>query len=113
MNDLIDKRIGHELEGELISDLFDGYIFKIQGGYDKDGFAMKNGVLTQGRKRIMLQKGAQSFHFRRGYHRTGTFKRKLVRGCIISPEIKVLNLKVIKVGEKPIPGKPRYLIFLY
>lgn len=65
---------------------------------------MKNGVLTQGRRRIMLQKGSKSFHFRRGYHRTGLSKRKLVRGCIISPEIRVLNLKIVKRGEKPIPG---------
>lgn len=104
LNDLIDRKIGNEIEGEIISDLFDGYIFKIQGGFDKDGFSMKNGVLTQGRRRIMLQKGSKSFHFRRGYHRTGLSKRKLVRGCIISPEIRVLNLKIVKRGEKPIPG---------
>ena len=104
MNELIDKKIGNEIEGELISDLFDGYIFKIQGGFDKDGFAMKNGVLTQGRRRILLQKGSKNFHFRAGYHRTGLSKRKLVRGCVVSPEIKVLNLKIIKNGEKPIPG---------
>jgi small subunit ribosomal protein S6e len=104
MNDLIDKKIGNEIEGDLISDLFDGYVFKIQGGFDKDGFAMKNGVLTQGRRRILLTKGSKNFHFRKGFHRTGLRMRKLVRGCIISPEIKVLHLKVVKVGEKPIPG---------
>jgi small subunit ribosomal protein S6e len=105
MNDLIDKKIGNEIEGELIADMFGGYTFKIQGGFDKDGFAMKNGVLTQARKRIMLQKGSKNFHFRSGYHRSGLSKRKLVRGCIISPEIKVLHLKIVKIGEKPIPGK--------
>ena len=104
MSELVDKKIGNELDGELISDLFGGYVFKIQGGFDKDGFAMKNGVLTQARKRIMLQKGCKNFHFRRGYHRVGISKRKLVRGCIISPEIRVLNLKIVKVGEKMIPG---------
>lgn len=104
MNELIDKKIGNELEGELISDLFDGYVFKITGGFDKDGFSMKNGVLTQGRRRIMLTKGSTNFHFRKGLHRTGTSKRKLVRGCIVSPDIKVLNLKIVKNGSKAIPG---------
>jgi hypothetical protein len=57
MSELIDKKIGDEVEGNIINDLFDGYVFKIQGGFDKDGFAMKNGILTAGRKRILLEKG--------------------------------------------------------
>jgi len=65
---------------------------------------MKNGILTQARKRILLAKGCKSFRFRKGYHRAGVRKRKLVRGCIVSPDIKVLNLKIIKGGNKPIPG---------
>jgi small subunit ribosomal protein S6e len=104
MNELIDKRIGNEVEGSIISELFDGYVFKIQGGFDKDGFAMKNGILTQGRKRILLKKGDKSFRFRKGYHRQGVRKRKLVRGCIVSPDIKILNLKITKLGPNPIPG---------
>ena len=101
---IIDKRIGEEIEGEIISDVFAGYRFKITGGFDKDGFAMKNGILTQGRKRIMLTKGSSLFRFRKGYHRTGIRKRKLVRGCIISNDIKNVHLKIIKKGPKPIEG---------
>jgi small subunit ribosomal protein S6e len=104
MNELIDKKIGDEVEGTIISDLFDGYVFKIMGGFDKDGFAMKNGILTASRKRVLLEKGDSMFRFRNGYHRTGVRKRKLVRGCIVSPDIKILNIKVIKVGPKLIPG---------
>ena len=104
MSELIDKKIGEELEGEIISDLFGGYLFKITGGFDKDGFAMKNGILTQSRKRILLSKGKTGFRFRSGYHRTGVRKRKLVRGCIVSPDIKILHLKVTKIGAQPIPG---------
>ena len=65
---------------------------------------MKNGILTQGRKRIMLTKGNSLFRFRKGYHRTGIRKRKLVRGCIISNDIKNLHLKIVKKGPKPIEG---------
>ena len=104
MNDLIDKKIGNEVEGNVINEIFEGYVFKITGGFDKDGFAMKNGILTQARKRILLKKGSKNFRFRNGYHREGNRMRKLVRGCIVSADIKVVNLKVIKNGAKPIPG---------
>ena len=58
MGELIDKKIGNEVDGAIISDVFEGYTFKITGGDDKDGFAMKNGILTQAKKRILLQKGS-------------------------------------------------------
>ena len=104
MNELIDKKIGNEIDGSIISDLFNGYIFKITGGYDDDGMAMKNGILTQGRKKILLQKGSKNFRYKNGYHRTGIRKRKLVRGCIVSHSIKVLSLKIVKAGPNQIPG---------
>lgn len=104
MHEIIDKKIGNEVDGGVISDLFEGYVFKIQGGFDRDGFAMKNGVLTPTRKRILMKKGASGYRFHKGWHRTGVRERKLVRGCIVSHEIKILNLKIIKVGNKPIPG---------
>jgi ribosomal protein S6E (S10) len=36
---------------------FKGYVFKIMGGCDKQGFPMKQGVLTNGRVRLLLHKG--------------------------------------------------------
>jgi small subunit ribosomal protein S6e len=104
MNELIDKKIGNEVDGSIISELFNGYIFKISGGFDEDGFAMKNGILTQGRKKILLTKGSKNFRFKNGYHRTGVRKRKLVRGCIVSHSIRVLHLKIVKAGPTAIPG---------
>ena len=105
MNELIDIKIGNEIDGSIISDLFNGYIFKITGGYDDDWFAMKNGILTQGRKKILLQKGSKNLRYKNGYHRTGIRKRKLVRGCIVSHSIKVLSLKIVKAGTNQIPRK--------
>ncbi len=35
-----DRRMGEEVDGGLISPAFKGYIFKISGGQDKQGFAM-------------------------------------------------------------------------
>lgn len=104
MSHLIDKRIGNEIEGEVIADIFEGYVFKITGGMDKDGFGMKNGVLTTERRKLLLGKGHSGIRFRRCFHRTGTKVRKSVRGCIVSPDIKMLALKITKIGKNPIPG---------
>ena len=35
---------------------FKGYVFKIMGGQDKQGFPMKQGVLTNGRVQVRLPK---------------------------------------------------------
>jgi small subunit ribosomal protein S6e len=104
MSQLIDLRIGNEFDGEIISDLFEGYVFKITGGFDHDGFAMKNGVLTQDKKRLIFRKGVNGFRFHNGWHRAGVKIRKLVRGCIVSADIKILNIKIVKVGKNPIPN---------
>merc|ERR1711900_58640 len=43
----MDKRMGQEVPGDSVGDEFKGYIFKITGGNDKQGFPMKQGVVTQ------------------------------------------------------------------
>ena len=58
LSEIIDKKIGDEIDGSIISEIFEGYKFKITGGFDKDGFAMKNGILTQGKKKFYSQKVA-------------------------------------------------------
>lgn len=89
---------------------FKGYIFKIKGGQDKQGFPMKQGVLTPNRVRVLMSPGDQCF---RGYgRRDGERRRKSVRGCIVSHDLSVLNLVIVKKGEKELPGltdeeKPR------
>ena len=81
---------------------FKGYIFKIMGGQDKQGFPMKQGVLTSGRVRVLMERGQTCFL---GYgRRNGERRRKTVRGCIVSQDLSTLNLKVVKVGDAAIPG---------
>jgi len=53
-----DKRLSAEVDGEDVGEEFAGYILKILGGQDKQGFAMKQGVLTQDRVKLMMSKGA-------------------------------------------------------
>jgi len=73
---------------------------KITGGCDKDGFAMKQGVLTSTRVRLLLDGRSGSYRPRRD----GARKRKSVRGCIAASDLAVVNLIIIKRGEAPIPG---------
>lgn len=78
---------------------FKGYIFKIMGGCDKQGFPMKQGVLTNGRVRLLMSPGDKCF---RGYgRRKGERRRKSVRGCVVSQDISVLNLVIVKRGVFP------------
>ena len=38
-----DRRMGQEVDGEVMGDDYKGYVFKITGGNDQQGFAMKQG----------------------------------------------------------------------
>ena len=40
-----------------MGDDYKGYVFKITGGNDKQGFVMKQGIMAQGRTRILFKKG--------------------------------------------------------
>lgn len=51
-----DRRMGQEIDGAVLGEEFKGYIFKITGGNDKQGFPMKQGVLVNGRVRLLLKK---------------------------------------------------------
>lgn len=41
-----EKRMGHEVEVDTLGDEWKGYVVRIAGGNDKQGFPMKQGVLT-------------------------------------------------------------------
>ena len=107
---LYEKRLAAELDGEALGDEYKGYIFKITGGNDKQGFTMKQGVLADYRVRLLMKDGMSCYKARR----SGERKRKSVRGCIVSHDISALALVVVKKGESDIPGltdgsKPRRL----
>ena len=87
-----------------------GYIVRIGGGNDKQGFPMKQGVLTNGRVRLLLSKNDSCYRQRR----TGERKRKSVRGCIVDANMTVIHLIIVKKGDNELPGltdtqKPRRL----
>ena len=97
---LYDKRISQEVPGEDLGEEFAGYVFKITGGNDKQGFAMKQGVLTNTRVRLLIKDGQSCYRARR----SGERKRKSVRGCIVGSDLSVLNLVITKKGDADIAG---------
>merc|ERR1711975_2937 len=64
------------------------------------GFPMKQGILTNGRVRLLLKKGTTCYRPRKD----GERKRKSVRGCIVDGNLSVLSMAIIKKGEAEIPG---------
>ena len=106
-----EKRMAQEVEADMLGDewkvrqfmkrinkqtlYFKGYILRITGGNDKQGFPMKQGVLTNGRVRLLLSAGHSCYRPRR----KGERKRKSVRGCIVDSNLSVLSLAIVKKGR--------------
>lgn len=95
-----EKRMGHEVPGDVLGDEYKGYIFKIAGGNDRQGFPMMQGVLRNQRVRLLFKGGMPCYRERR----KGSRKRKSVRGCIVNHDLAILNLLVVKEGDNPIAG---------
>ncbi|KAL0237660.1 hypothetical protein PCE1_001054 [Barthelona sp. PCE] len=98
------KKLLTDFPGELIDEAYHGYVFRVTGGSDTDGFAMKEGIMTH--KRVKLLRSMKN-----GFKpkREGARKRSIVLGCFISREISTLNLVVVKQGPNEIPqlcGEP-------
>ncbi|KZZ98133.1 Ribosomal protein S6e [Ascosphaera apis ARSEF 7405] len=96
----LEKRMGTEVPGDSLGDEFKGYLFKITGGNDKQGFPMKQGVLLPNRTRLLLAAGHSCYRPRR----TGERKRKSVRGAITGQDLAVMSLAIVKQGEGELPG---------
>ena len=95
-----DRRMGSDVDGVILGPEFKGYTLRITGGNDKQGFTMKQGILVNGRVRILMKKGTTLYRPRR----TGERKRKSVRGCICGPDLAVIALKVLIKGEGEVEG---------
>ena len=95
-----DKRVGQEVEADSLGPEFKGYILKITGGCDKQGFPMMTGVATNNRVKLLLDG-------RTGCYkplRNGERRRKTVRGAVVANDIAVLNAVIVKKGEGEIEG---------
>jgi small subunit ribosomal protein S6e len=73
---------------------------------------MAQGILVNQRVRLLMTEGSTYYRPRR----VGERRRKSVRGCIVGPDLAILNLVVVKQGPTEVPGltsadagKPRRL----
>ncbi|ACI65553.1 predicted protein [Phaeodactylum tricornutum CCAP 1055/1] len=100
LQNLYDRRMAQEIDGTILGDEFEGYILRISGGNDKQGFPMRQGVLTNTRVSLLCKKGHKAYRQRRA----GERKRKSVRGCVVGADIAVLNLVITQIGPNTVPG---------
>lgn len=99
---IVDKRISQDFDGGLLGDNYAGYVFRITGGCDKQGFPMKQGILVNSRVKLLLTRGEVGYQAWRG--RGGERNRKSVRGCIVGSDISVLSMIIVKKGDQEIEG---------
>uniref|UniRef100_A0A1A9X3E3 40S ribosomal protein S6 n=1 Tax=Glossina brevipalpis TaxID=37001 RepID=A0A1A9X3E3_9MUSC len=95
-----ENHMGQVVKADILGDEWKGYMLRISGGNDNQGFPMKQGVLTHGRVHLLLKKGHSCYRPRR----TGERKRKSVHGCIVDANTSVVALVIVTKGEKDIPG---------
>jgi len=95
----LDKRLSEEVPADSLGDEFKGYIFKITGGYDKEGFSMMQGVMLNHRTRLLLDGRTGQYTPKRD----GCRKRKSVRGCIIGTDMSSINVIIVKRGPTDLP----------
>ena len=93
MKPLIGRRIGEVVDGTIAG--MPGYKLMITGGCDKDGFPMRPDVHGGGKYRVLLSSGPGFRPRERGERR-----RKTVRGNIITPDIVLVNMKIVAKPKK-------------
>lgn len=92
---LLGKKIGDMFRGELIN--LPGFEFIITGGSDKAGFPLYNDLEGQGKRKLILKKGAVGFNEPKKFK--GIRVRKLVRGNTIATDTVQINCKITKWAE--------------
>ncbi|EFA79964.1 40S ribosomal protein S6 [Heterostelium album PN500] len=96
----IDKRMGQDVAVDTLGEEFKGYVFRITGGNDGEGFPMLQGVAVPHRVRLLLTKNSGCYIPKRD----GERKRKSVRGCIVADDIASLQLIIVKKGDAELDG---------
>jgi small subunit ribosomal protein S6e len=95
----LEKRLSEEVPADSLGDEFKGYVFKITGAYDKEGFAAMQGVMLNHRVRLLLD--GRTGQYSPKCH--GCRKKKSVRGCIIGSDMSCINVAIVKRGPADLP----------
>jgi small subunit ribosomal protein S6e len=88
---LLGRRLGEDVGGEPLG--FPGYTFRITGGTDKSGFAMRSDLPGARQVKLLVGEGL-------GFHpaHAGTRDRRTFRGNTISEDTVQINLLVTARG---------------
>lgn len=104
---VLGKKIGDTIDASFLG--LDGYVLKITGGSDKDGFPMRPDVEGSIKKFMLLAKGVGFSgklkgrkKKRKATTRKGVRKRKLVRGNSVSTDTSQINCVVQQYGPRPL-----------
>ena len=55
--------MGSDVDGEVLGPEFKGYTLRITGGNDQQGFTMKQGILVNGRVKILMKNSKSPVFF--------------------------------------------------
>jgi small subunit ribosomal protein S6e len=110
-NQFLGKRIGDTIDGLFVGEgeiTLAGYTLEIAGGSDKTGTSMRGDLDGGARKAVLVTestgfKGHKLVHKnskRYRYKPDGLRKRRYFRGNTITQDIRQINLKVVKHGNK-------------
>nr|KAF6336900.1 hypothetical protein mMyoMyo1_012103 [Myotis myotis] len=91
-----ERRMATEVAADTLGEEWKGYVVGISSENDKQGYPMKQGVLTHGRVRLLLSKGHSCYRPRRTEER----KHKSVQGCTVDANRSVFNLVIVKNGRE-------------
>jgi small subunit ribosomal protein S6e len=94
-NSLVGKKVGDVIQGDAIG--LPGYKLKITGGTDSSGFPIRPDVHGGGKKKVLI-------HGPPGLkpQKTGSARRKTVRGRDLTSTISQVNVRVEEKGSTPL-----------
>ncbi len=95
---LYGRKINEQFDGIILDPKFEGSIVQIVGGNDYQGIPMNPNQATTKKIRLLLSKGAIGYRCKQ----EGVRRRKTVRGSVVSNEIQVLNIILVKPAENKV-----------
>nr|BAS01696.1 ribosomal protein S6 [Lotharella vacuolata] len=90
--------LGKIINGEIFNEEFSDCYFLIVGGQDNEGFYLYEHYFNTERKQIKVR--YKNPGYRIFYRRIGSFKRRTIRGTIITPEISTINMILYEKSPK-------------
>ncbi|XP_014444507.1 40S ribosomal protein S6-like [Tupaia chinensis] len=101
-----EKRMATEVAANALGEEWKGDVVQIRDENGKQGFPMKQGVLTHGCVCLLLSKGHSCHRPRRTgerKHKSGP-AHKSARVCTVDTKLSILHLVIVNKGEKDITG---------